>query len=294
MSTGIVAIVNGKGGCGKTSCAANLAAIWATEHPHVLAVDLDAQGNLAVDFGVEDTDAGLAFSLAVQGGPTIDPVRDVRPGLDLIAGGIRTDQLAAALSAPRNPRDAILDVVETLRAATTPYELAVVDTAPAGGLVEDAALVAADWIVVPTKPDDKSLLGLQRVSHRLTALRDDGLPVGVLAGVVLFAIPAAATRIRDEARRELLDAFGGRDVVFDTVIRASERGAIDQARNGLVAVEYAHAADQLAKPYWQDPTAPRFAVGADRLAYDYRALADEILERIEAHTTRDRSLRPVS
>jgi cellulose biosynthesis protein BcsQ len=57
MHTSVLAIVNGKGGCGKTSCAANLAAIWATQDRRVLAVDLDAQGNLAVDLGVEDTDA---------------------------------------------------------------------------------------------------------------------------------------------------------------------------------------------------------------------------------------------
>jgi len=283
MSTSVLAIVNGKGGCGKTSCAANLAAIWASERRRLLAVDLDAQGNLAVDLGLEDTDAGLALSLAVQGGPAIDPVRDVRPGLDLVAGGTRTDQLAAALGARRHARDAILDVVAVLRATAASYELAVIDTAPAGGLIEDAALVAADWIVVPTKADDKSLLGLQRVSHRLAALRDDGLPVGALAGIVLFAIPAAATRIRQATRRELLDAFGSQNAVFDSVIRASERGAIDQARNGLVAVEYAKAADQLAKPYWQDPDAPRFAAGAHTLADDYRALADEILQRIGTH-----------
>jgi len=184
-------------------------------------------------------------------------------------------------------------VVETLRAAATSYELAVVDTAPAGGIIEDAALVAADWIVVPTKADDKSLLGLRRVSQRLTALRD-GLPVGTLAGVVLFAIPAAATRIRDETRRELLDAFGGQNAVFGTVIRASERGAIDQARNGLVAVEYAHAAHQLAKPYWQDSDAPRFAAGAHTLADDYLALADEILERIGTRTARRTLPSPVA
>jgi chromosome partitioning protein len=294
MSRGILAIVNGKGGCGKTSCAANLAAIWANQHRRVLAVDLDAQGNLAVDLGVEDTDIGLAFSLAVQGGPTIEPVRDVRPGLDLIAGGARTDQLAAALSAHRNPQAAILDVVDVLRRAAASYELTVVDTAPAGGLIEDAALVAADWIVVPTKADDKSLFGLQRVSQRLGGLRDDGLPVGALAGVVLFAIPSAATRIRQETRRELLDAFGDQRVVFETVIRASERGAIDQARNGLVAIEYAHASRQLAKPYWEDPHAPRFAAGAHSLADDYRALADEILERISAHAAHVATPSPVA
>jgi chromosome partitioning protein len=180
-------------------------------------------------------------------------------------------------------------VVDVLRRAAEPYELVVVDTAPAGGLIEDAALVAADWIVVPTKADDKSLLGLQRVSQRLAALRDDALPVGALAGVVLFAIPASATRIRHEARRDLLDAFGDQSVVFDAVIRACERGAIDQARNGLVAIEYAHAATHLAKPYWQDPHAPHFAAGAHTLADDYRALADEIRERIGTHTTRPTS-----
>jgi chromosome partitioning protein len=148
MSTRILAIVNGKGGCGKTSCAANLAAIWATQQRRVLAVDLDAQGNLAVDLGVEDTDAGLAFSLAVQGGPTLEPVRDVRPGLDLITGGARIDQLAAALGAHRNPQAAILDVVDVLRHAAESYDLAVLDTAPAGGLIEDAALVAADWMLL--------------------------------------------------------------------------------------------------------------------------------------------------
>jgi cellulose biosynthesis protein BcsQ len=293
MTPNIVAIVNGKGGCGKTSCTSNLAAIWAAGGRRVLAVDLDAQGNLAVDLGVEDTDAGLALSLGVQGGPAIEPIHDVRPGLDLVAGGTRTDQLAAALSAQRNQRDAILDVVQVLRAAAALYQLTVVDTAPAGGLIEDAALVAADWIVVPTKPDDKSLLGLRRVSERLHVLRGDGLPVGALAGVVLFAIPTAARRIRDETRRELHHAFGDEHVVFDTVIRASERGAVDQARHGLIAVEYAHAAAELGKPYWQDPHAPRFAAGAHTLADDYRHLADEILDRIQAAIA-PASLKPVS
>jgi hypothetical protein len=117
---------------------------------------------------------------------------------------------------------------------------------------------------------------------------------GRLAGVVLFAIPFGATRIRHETRRELRNAFGDQSVVFDTVIRASERGAVDQARNGLVAVEYAHAASQLAKPYWEDPHAPRFAAGAQSLAADYRALAHEILDRITTHSEHATSPSPVA
>jgi len=286
MRTSILAIVNGKGGCGKTATTSNLAVIWAHDGHRVLAVDLDAQGNLAIDLGVEDTDSGLGFSLATQGGTPVEPIPQVRPGLDVVAGGARTDGLAAALGAQahRNPADAIRQVVDTLHQVARSYELVVIDTAPAGGLLEDAALVGADWIVVPTKPDDKSLLGLQRVSQRLAALHDQGLPTGQLAGVVLFAIPVAATRIRDQARAELLEAFGHRPVVFETIIRGSERAAIDQSRHGLVAIEYAHAAA---------PTTGRghyragFAAGATSLAGDYQALADEILTRI--HTRADAS-----
>ena len=282
MHTSILAVVNGKGGCGKTACVSNLAVIWAHQGHRVLAVDLDPQGNLAIDLGVEDTDAGLAFSLATQGGTPVEPIAGVRPGLDVVAGGARTDGLAAALSvqAHRNPTDAIRQVVDTLHQVASSYELVVIDTAPAGGLLEDAALVGADWIVVPTKPDDKSLLGLHRVSQRLAALGDQGLPTGQLAGVVLFAIPVSATRIRDQARGELLDAFGHQPVVFDAIIRGSERAAIDQSRHGLVAIEYAHAA-----------TTPRsdhhragFAAGATSLADDYRTLADEILTRMNPRT----------
>jgi len=269
-----LAIVNGKGGCGKTSCASNLAVIWSTQGRRILAVDLDAQGNLAVDLGVEDTDHGLALSLAIQGGAPVVSIPDVRPGLDLVAGGARTDQLAAALAAQahREPGAAIRDVVDTLHSLARAYDLTVIDTAPAGSLLEDAALVAADWILVPTKPDDKSLLGLSRVSERLGALQRQSLPTGALVGVVLFAISSSATRIRDQARQDLLEAFGQQPVVFDTIIRASERGAIDQSRHGVVALEYADAAR-----YTRG-----FAAGARTLAADYLALADEILERITA------------
>jgi len=276
MGPSIIAIVNGKGGCGKTSCVSNLVVIWSTQGHRVLAVDLDAQGNLAVDLGVEDTDAGLALSLAIQGGAPAAPIPDVRPGLDLVPAGARTDQLAAALAARshREPAAAIRDVVETLRNLAGSYGLTVIDTAPAGGLLEDAALVTADWILVPTKPDDKSLLGLSRVSERLTALQHQGLPTGALVGVVLFAISSSATRIREQSRQELLRAFADQPVVFDTIIRASERGAIDQSRHGVVALEYAHAARDTR----------RFAAGAHTLAADYLALADEILQRIK-HST---------
>jgi cellulose biosynthesis protein BcsQ len=276
MGPSVIAIVNGKGGCGKTACAGNLAVIWSTQHHHVLALDLDAQGNLAVDLGVEDTDAGLSLSLAIQGGTPVEPISDVRPGLDLVPAGARTDQLAAALGAQaqREPAAALRNVADTIRGIAAGYDVTVIDTAPAGGLLEDAALVAADWILVPTKPDDKSLLGLSRVSERLHALARHDLPTGQLAGVVLFGISTGATRIREQSRRELLEAFDHQPVVFDTIIRASERGALDQSRYGLVAVEYAKAARDTQK----------LATGARTLAEDYLALADEILHRITTPT----------
>ena len=285
MRTSIVAIVNGKGGCGKTATTSNLAVIWAHHGHRVLAVDLDAQGNLAIDLGLEDTDAGLGFSLATQGGTPVEPICQVRPGLDVVAGGARTDGLAAALGAQahRNPTDAIRQVVDTLHQVARGYELVVIDTAPAGGLLEDAALVGADWIVVPTKPDDKSLLGLQRVSQRLAALHDQGLPTGQLAGVVLFAIPVAATRDPRPGPRR-----APRRLRTPTRRLRDDHPRLRTRRHRPVPPRpRRHRIRPRRRPDDRDRGDHRagFAAGAASLAGDYQALAHEILTRI--HTRVD-------
>src|SRR5206468_10346854 len=91
---GCVMVSNGKGGVLKTSLTANVAGLSAASGWRVLAVDLDPQGNLASDLGMLDaSDGGEGLLRAVAEQAPLEPLRDVRPGLDLVAGGPRTAEL---------------------------------------------------------------------------------------------------------------------------------------------------------------------------------------------------------
>lgn len=276
----LLLVANGKGGVGKTSVSVNLAAVWASAGWRTLIIDTDPQGNVAVQLGLSDHDGGRSFHLAVIGGAPAKPISGVRDGLDLVAGGDEVDALNAALAAKQaRHRDGALDaVVDALKASSADYDLVVIDTAPAGGVLVDGLISAADWILIPTKPDEASLLGLARVAARVGELAAEGRPVADLLGVVLFGISTQAVALRRETRgalNELLPGTGAK--VFDAVIRGSERAAVDQAAAGLVASEYQAAAVALSEPWYQNREAPRFAVGASALAADYEELADELL-----------------
>jgi cellulose biosynthesis protein BcsQ len=276
-------IANGKGGVGKTSVAVNLAAIWAAAGRRVLLIDTDPQGNAAVHLGLAEHDNGRALHLAIIGGTAAAPVLGVRDNLDLVAGGDELDALNAALAArqARHRHGALDTIVAALHATGASYDLVLIDTAPAGGVLIDGLITAADWVLIPTKPDELSLLGLARVATRVGELADQGRPVARLLGVVLFAISTQATGLRRETRTaldELLPGTGGK--VFNAVIRASERAAVDQSSTGLVAAEYHAAAEELRQPWYENRDAPRFATGASALATDYTQLADEVLQDI--------------
>ena len=281
----VIAVANGKGGVGKTEVSANCAALWAAQGRRVLAVDLDPQGNLAVDLGVDEHDEGRMLLAAVTAGMPVVPRASVRTNLDLVTAGRSTDVLLAALGAmaqqaPGQP----LEVVGTaLRQAGQPYDVVVIDTPPAGGLLADCALASADWLVIPTRADDRSLLGLQRVASRVAEIREQGQQVARLLAVVMFAMPTSAKALRSETRtslEEALEGTGGQ--VCQAVIRTSDRAAVDQSRTGVVAGEYRAAAEALTVPWYQDREAPRFAAGAHGLAEDYVALAAEIAGMVQA------------
>jgi len=99
-----IAVLNGKGGVGKTSLTANLSGLFADAGYRVLAIDLDPQGNLGNDLGY--LGAGLGdggAGLVVAGSTGVAPIilRDVRPRLDVVVGGESLHDLAAVLQSRR-------------------------------------------------------------------------------------------------------------------------------------------------------------------------------------------------
>lgn len=290
MIANSLCIANGKGGVGKTSITANLAGVAALGGWRVLAIDLDPQGNLGSDLGYKQKgrgDEGDSLARAVLEGAPIEPLREVRPRLDVVPAGAKTVDLEALLTSRRVADPArIRDLGAALAPLTARYDLTLLDCPPATGVMVDAALAAARWLAIPVKFDDGSIDGLELMARHFGAIRRAFNPTLELMGVILFDFSTASTRIRQEVRATLDLELGGIAPVFETVIRKSERGAYDMRRRGLLAYEYEAAAidsqrkvsvGERIRSSRQGNPVEAFSAAAGGLAEDYTNLANEIL-----------------
>lgn len=235
-----ISVINGKGGTGKTSIVANLAGLFAAAEYRILAVDLDPQGNLGRDLGYLDTsDGGQAlFSAVMTPGAPLVPLRDVRPGLDVICGGEYVEDLSSALAARgQRGKETTRAVRDQLAPLAGNYDLILIDCPPGNRPLQQQALSAAHYALIPTRSDDASLDGLVRVAELFAAARETTNPGIELLGVVLFGIGSRARRIAEAARSAVARDLGDATLMFDTEIRHVEGPAQDCRRLGLLVHE---------------------------------------------------------
>lgn len=289
----VVAIMNGKGGVGKTSLAGNLAALSAAAGYRVLVVDLDPQGNLAEELGYVGTatdDAGNALAQAMQFGRAVEPVQ-LRERLDVLPGGEYLEDLESVLGTRpdagggRRP-GAHSALALALAPVAVGYDLVLLDCPPGSPVLQTAALGAARWLVIPTRTDDSSRKGLVKVAKRYVDARGRGAAVELL-GVCLFGVTTSAKKIRHSARADLERDLGSAAPVFDTVVRYAEAAAVESRRRGIPVHELEAAG--AAGPAWyerlRDPGSAEVAAvpgSAASLAADYAALAGELLRALQA------------
>ena len=287
-----VVVCNGKGGVGKTSLVANLAVEAARRGRRVLAVDLDVQGNLGLDLGYtygESGDDGAGLSRAVQFGDRLVPLRSVRDDVDVVAGGAHTQTLVELLQR-LGPADASRALLRVLAPISRDYGLVMVDAPPGASTLVEAVLSISRGLVVPTKCDGASLDGLTLIGRQYQRVRAAGNRRLSLLGVVLFDVNRRASALLDQIWAELEAALGESPPVFEASIRHSQRAAYDMRAEGLVACEYAVAAQAdraerlatlRADPDRLKAAPPARSSAAAGLADDYRRLAHEVLTRLD-------------
>ncbi len=215
------------------------------------------------------------------------PLPQVRPNLDVVPGGSQLYDLAAVLQSRRQTgRGGVDQLAAAIATLAGDYDLTLLDCPPGSDVLQEGALYAARWALVPTKTDDASRAGLREVARRFTAARAAN-PDLILLGVVLFGINRSATRITAQARQALEADLGGVAPVLDATIRHVEAAAVDARGRGQLVHELerdVHAAprwyERLRNPTRDHPEA--LAVSAGALAGDYQALAEEIITRLAA------------
>lgn len=301
----VVAVINGKGGVLKTSIVANVAGCLADSGMRVLAVDLDVSGNLKLDFGLLGSphdDAGKGIVDAVWNATPLPIVREVRPNLDFVFGGRALEVLGQLARTPAAAEDLPTGSVggefaARLAEVADDYDMILLDCPPGNGELQDMALSATKWVLIPTKTDQASWDGLLGVGPRVKRARRSNPSVRYL-GVVVTAHNPAATRVQRNTKARL-DEVGETVPMFDTFIRHSETAAHDCRSRGQLAHELAEDAQSLKgrrlallsarrRRNAEDnvitlPTALSDSAGG--LAGDYTRLAEEICQRVTAAET---------
>ena len=255
----ILAVVNQKGGVGKTTTTANLAAGIADMGKKVLLIDLDAQANLSAHFGVSVDEAG-----ADENGETksmYDVLKHEAPLSDVIVS--LSDNLSIApaslfLSAADLELGAVIGRELLLRKSLKPvaddYDYIFMDCPPSLGLLSLNGLVAATEVVIPVQSEYLALHGVRQLLDTVDQVRSAYNP-SLKVGGVLLCLHDARKRLSRSVAETIREYFG--DLVFNTIIRSN--------------VALAEAPSQGTAIYQYD--------SSSNGAKDYRELSKELVSR---------------
>jgi chromosome partitioning protein len=161
----IIAVMNQKGGVGKTTTATNLCHGLALQGQHVTAVDLDPQGHLSASFGHHDPDPGL--DQLMDGSALAEEVlRRVRDNVELVPPGSRLNEVDGLKEGGAARGRLLRDALTRLPAR----DFVIIDCPPSSGLLGMNALLAANELLIPVTGDYLSLSGLSRLMRILKQL----------------------------------------------------------------------------------------------------------------------------
>ena len=193
-----IAVINQKGGCGKTTVAINLAASMAEQGCRTLLVDLDPQGHCALGLAVPEQQIDVTICDAMLAEEPIDfndILWEINKRLDLAPGGVELATLERKLA---DAEDSDLRLAKALRAAEPNHDVCVIDCPPHIGVLTFNALRAAGEVIVPVETGYFALQGAIKQSQMLQVVADR------TAHPVRVHVLATMYDVRTKMSRELL------------------------------------------------------------------------------------------
>jgi len=177
-----IALVNQKGGCGKTTTAINLSRCLAGMGKTVLLIDLDPQGHVALGFGVKSDHIQTSVYEVLLGQiPIARAIRTLRERLDAVLSDVI---LAAFEQVMAGAQEREFKLKRALEEVPAHYDYLVIDSPPSLGLLTFNALLACEEAIIPVEPSFFSLQGMQRLLETIQVVErkaNHQLSVKVLA-----------------------------------------------------------------------------------------------------------------
>ena len=224
----VLAVVNQKGGTGKTTTCENLGVGLAQEGKKVLLVDVDPQGSLTISLGYprpDDLDSTLSELMAkVMQETPLSPGEGIlhhEEGVDLIPANISLSGIEVSLVNAMSRETILKQLMEPLKRQ---YDFILLDCMPSLGMLTVNALAAADNVLIPVQAQYLSAKGLEQLLQTVNKVRRQINPKLRIEGILLTMVDGRTNYAKDISNL-IRETYGSKIKVFGTEIPHSVRAA---------------------------------------------------------------------
>ena len=224
----VMAVVNQKGGTGKTTTCENLGIGLAREGKRVLLIDTDPQGSLTIALGhsrPDDLPVTLTDLMAkVMQDQPLAPKEGIlshEEGVELVPANITLSGLEVSLVNAMSRETVLKQYLETVKDR---YDFILLDCMPSLGMLTVNALAASDQVLIPVQANYLSAKGLEQLLQTVNKVKRQINPKLRIEGILLTMVDYR-TNFAKEISALIRDTYGGRLKVYDADIPRSVRAA---------------------------------------------------------------------
>ena len=226
MNAQVIALVNQKGGVGKSTSCVNLGVGLAQAGKKVLLVDCDPQSSLSISLGHPQPDK-LPITLSDMMGKVLtdqpiapgEGILHHAEGVDLMPSDIQLSGMEVSLVNAMSRETVLRQYLDTVRKQ---YTHILLDCQPSLGMLTVNALAAANRVIIPVQAEYLPAKGLEQLLQTIAKVRRQINPKLQIDGILL-AMVDNRTNFAKETASLLRDTYGGKIKVFSTEIPHSVR-----------------------------------------------------------------------